>query len=81
VNTVMKLRIPKGGEFLDQRGDYQLLKNDSVPWSLLVDSSLSWIKHALKMTTFWDVAPCSLVEVHRRFRDACCVVHHHENRR
>jgi hypothetical protein len=24
-----------------------------------------------KMTVFWAVAPCSLVEVYRRFRDAC----------
>jgi hypothetical protein len=22
---------------------------------------------------FWDVAPCSLVEVYRRFRGACCL--------
>jgi hypothetical protein len=25
------------------------------------------------MAVFWDVAPCSLVEVYRRFRDACCL--------
>jgi hypothetical protein len=24
------------------------------------------------MTVLWDVAPCRLVEVYRRFRDACC---------
>jgi hypothetical protein len=24
---------------------------------------------------FWDVAPCSLVEVYRRFRGACCLHH------
>jgi hypothetical protein len=25
------------------------------------------------MTFFWDVAPCSLVEVYRRFREAYCL--------
>jgi hypothetical protein len=25
----------------------------------------------VKMTSFWDVPPCSLVEVYRRFRGAC----------
>jgi hypothetical protein len=27
----------------------------------------------LKMATFWAAAPCSLVEVYRRFRGACCL--------
>jgi hypothetical protein len=26
---------------------------------------------SMKMAAFWDVAPCSLVEVYRRFRRAC----------
>jgi hypothetical protein len=26
----------------------------------------------MKMDVFWVVAPCSLVEVYQRFRDACC---------
>jgi hypothetical protein len=29
----------------------------------------------MKMTVFWDVAQCSLVEVYRRFRGACCLHH------
>jgi hypothetical protein len=29
----------------------------------------------LKMTVFWDVAPCSLVEIARCFRDAYCLHH------
>jgi hypothetical protein len=29
----------------------------------------------MKMTVFWDVAPCSLVEDYRRFRGACCLHH------
>jgi hypothetical protein len=35
----------------------------------------------MKMTVFWDVSPCSLVEVYRRFRGAYCLhhqgAHHH----
>jgi hypothetical protein len=27
------------------------------------------------VTVFWDVAPCNLVEVYRRFRDAYCSRH------
>jgi hypothetical protein len=29
----------------------------------------------LKMTAFWEIAPCSLVEVDRRFRGAYCLHH------
>jgi succinate dehydrogenase/fumarate reductase cytochrome b subunit len=32
----------------------------------------------MKMTVFWDVAPCSLVETDKRFRGACCL-HHQVN--
>jgi hypothetical protein len=32
-----------------------------------------------KMAVFWDVAPCSLVEVYRLFRGACCL-HHQDDR-
>jgi hypothetical protein len=28
---------------------------------------------SMKMAVFWVVAPCSLVEVYRRFRGACCL--------
>jgi hypothetical protein len=28
-----------------------------------------------KMTVFWDVAPCSLVQIDRRFRGAYCLLH------
>jgi hypothetical protein len=28
---------------------------------------------SMKMAVFWFVAPCSLVEVYRRFRGACCL--------
>jgi hypothetical protein len=29
----------------------------------------------MKMAVFWVVAPCSLVEVHQRFRGPCCLHH------
>jgi hypothetical protein len=29
----------------------------------------------MKSAVFWVVAPCSLVEVYRRFRGACCLHH------
>jgi hypothetical protein len=29
----------------------------------------------MKMAIFWVVAPCSLVEVYRRFRGPCCLHH------
>jgi hypothetical protein len=32
-------------------------------------------KPAKKMTVFWDVAPCSLVEDYRHFRGAYCLHH------
>jgi hypothetical protein len=27
---------------------------------------------SMKTAAFWDVAPCSTVEIHRRFRSTCC---------
>jgi hypothetical protein len=32
----------------------------------------------MKMTVFWVVVPCSLVEFYQRFRGACCL-HHQGN--
>jgi hypothetical protein len=29
----------------------------------------------MKMAVFWVVAPCSLAEVYRHFRGACCLHH------
>jgi hypothetical protein len=29
----------------------------------------------IKMAVFWDVAPCSLVEIDRSFREAYCLYH------
>jgi hypothetical protein len=30
---------------------------------------------SMKMRTFYHIAPCSLVEVYRKFRGACCLRH------
>jgi hypothetical protein len=34
-----------------------------------------WTKISYRMTVFWDVAPCSLIEIEWYFRDACCLYH------
>jgi hypothetical protein len=34
--------------------------------------NLRWNAYMFKLTVFWDVAPCSLVDIYRRFRGACC---------
>jgi hypothetical protein len=31
---------------------------------------------SMKMIVFWDVVPCSLVDIDRRFRGAYCLHHH-----
>jgi hypothetical protein len=35
-----------------------------------------WNTFIRKTTVFWDVAPCSLIEVYRRFRGAYCLLMH-----
>jgi hypothetical protein len=35
---------------------------------------------SMKMAVFWVVAPCTLVEVYRRFRDAFCLLHQGDKR-
>jgi hypothetical protein len=30
----------------------------------------------MRITVFWDVVPCNLVEVYRHFRGSCCLHHH-----
>jgi hypothetical protein len=35
-------------------------------------------KKCLEMTVFWDVTPCSLVEIYRRFRGTYCLHHQGE---
>jgi hypothetical protein len=33
---------------------------------------------SMKFWVFWDILPCSQIDVDRRFRDACCL-HHQDN--
>jgi uncharacterized protein (DUF305 family) len=42
----------------------------------MIHSSVIETKNFVKIRVFWDVAPCSQVDVDRRFRDAYC--HHHQ---
>jgi hypothetical protein len=44
------------------------LKHSFVRLQVLTEASM-------KMTVFWVVAPCCLVEVYQRFRGACCFHH------
>jgi hypothetical protein len=37
------------------------------------------MKYSLKMAVFWDVAPCNLVKIGRRFRDAFWIHHQGES--
>jgi hypothetical protein len=75
----------KGGLFLDQLGNCQLLyKDDSVPHSyfvIILQTHRGFQPHkitceipfCLKMDVFWVVAPWSLVDVYRRFRGVFCL--------
>jgi hypothetical protein len=70
---------------------WKLSKWLKTAWNLtnnIILSSGSWnipqVHHTtwnavttLKMTVFWDISPCSLVEVHQHFRGAYCL--HHDN--
>jgi hypothetical protein len=33
----------------------------------------TWRNCGMKTTAFWDIVLCSIVEVERRFRGACCI--------
>jgi hypothetical protein len=45
--------------------------------SATVDSNVAAEEQLnIKMTAFWDIAPCSFVDVDRRFRGAYCHNHH-----
>jgi hypothetical protein len=35
---------------------------------------------SMKIGAFWDVAPCSLIRVDRRFRGTYCLIHHPDDR-
>jgi hypothetical protein len=41
----------------------------------LIMMMMMMIAASIKMAVFWDVAPCSLVEIDRRFRSSCYIHH------
>jgi hypothetical protein len=50
-----------------------------VPRCLSLNALMFWcvyslIAVSLKVTVFWDVAPCGLVEVYWHLRDTCCLL-------
>jgi hypothetical protein len=47
--------------------------------SLYIVRFQSLIVASMKMTSFWDIAPCSLVEVHQHFRGAYFFSHQGSN--
>jgi hypothetical protein len=53
-----------------------LLSPTSSPWCIL---DKYWFVGLLKKITLWDIAPCILVEVDRRFIGAYCLHHHSSN--
>jgi hypothetical protein len=69
---LQKLAIQMGRRGSDRTGSFRtfLQTLDSIFLSTYAKEMIT------KMTVFWDAAPCSLVEVYRRFRGACCF--HHE---
>jgi hypothetical protein len=62
-NTDMSIYLRELGEVGKGRVTNSPLKLESVN------------KKRSKMTVFWVVAPCSLVEVYQRFRGPCCQYH------
>jgi hypothetical protein len=48
---------------------------DSVHKTVISKNSLMQAASNRKMAVFWDAAPCSLLEIDRRFRSAYCLHH------
>jgi hypothetical protein len=53
---------------------------DDVGWICMAPGKDHWLTVVntvknMKMAVFWVVAPCSLVEIYRPFRGACCLHH------
>jgi hypothetical protein len=47
---------------------------------IIVDGERAETHVILKVTDFWDVAPCILIEIGRRFRGAYCLRHQDDGR-
>jgi hypothetical protein len=70
---------------LDRNRNYRSGIQPATQWRHIASpSSTVWpdvsvpkreTKNIMKMAVFWDVAPCSRVDVYRRFRGVCCLYH------
>jgi hypothetical protein len=55
----------------------QVQTSGNIIWSKSWRTTVHYVRFqiltaaSMKMTVFWDVAPCNLKEVYRRFRSAC----------
>jgi hypothetical protein len=49
--------------------------NEALAYKKIINCTKAEEKEILKMTVFWDVAPCRLREVYTRFRGTCCLHH------
>jgi hypothetical protein len=45
-----------------------------------IRTNRAFMAASMKMAVFWVTAPCSLVQIHERFRGACCLHHQGDNR-
>jgi hypothetical protein len=54
---------------------FALSKWYSTHVDLTTRTSALKLQEVVKISIFWDVAPCSIVEVDRRFRGAYCLHH------
>jgi hypothetical protein len=78
------LRHHNAGENHNIKAANKPLKKRNVVWLLCVRPSVTnqnFVRFqvpstaSMKMTVFWVIAPCSLVEVYRRFRGTYCLHH------
>jgi hypothetical protein len=54
---------------------FQYVGSTELPLTFLVQVTKQ-LNMSMKMAVFWDVAPCSLVEIDQRFRRLYCLHHH-----
>jgi hypothetical protein len=70
-NSSFVICIPLGAT-VDKASLNNLRRNKNM---LLIGRFQVLTAASMKITVFWDVAPCSLVEVYRRCRGTCCLHH------
>jgi hypothetical protein len=69
-------------EIINQQSYLVHLDKEDEEQAMLFVKFLVPTAGSMKMSVFWNIAPCSLVETDRRFRGAYCFHHHgHDNGR